>query len=493
MKKQAAILLFVLLFACTPEQPEVPEGPEEEEVVDDPGQEEGKDNEDEPQGYSPSETDVWALVDKESYGLDYIYDRSSVPELHISISDEQWQTLLDAFDADNATTEQVHADLSFCRDGITTTVMDSGLRLKGNVFSRRRPQSGSGRFQHVHYQVNFHKFNKDDAHSVHGCRKISFKWFKDDPSYVREILAYDIFRDAKVWTASLNTYCKLYITVGNASEKYLGVYDAIEHLDEQYLKSRKALFGSAKGNLWKARYGASFAHVQDDFGADLGDGVEHRYELKTNTEQYPAAYDQIQDFIKNYTTLRDDEFHTWVSSHVDVPLLLRTYAVIVATGFWDDYWCDSNNFYFYFNSTDGHDYTFYYIPYDCDNTFGIGNGGLEYAALAPATQDPFKWGHTSNPLITRLLKFDDFAEIYRAELLRMIDPDKGIMDPESAIAKVKDLQRMIKGLTDNDTGEDCTVVDKVPSWSCTDYKLISGGQNYNFFKVKEKSLKEYLL
>ena len=85
-----------------------------------------------------------------------------------------------------------------------------------------------------------------------------------------------------------------------------------------------------------------------------------------------------------------------------MPLLLRTYAVLVAVGNGDECWCGSNNFYLYFNSTDVHDYKCYYIPYDCDNTFGIGKKECLYAAGgSPATQNPFEWGHPDNPLVAR--------------------------------------------------------------------------------------------
>ena len=492
MKKFVTLFLAALLLACNPDSIIPVVDPNPVPVVPEDSDPNPETDPDPDPGYVPDETDVFALINKEKYGLDYVFDRSTLEEVHITVSQSEWDTLLAAFDSNSATTRQIHADYKFVKNGVSKTIQDGGLRLKGNVYSRRRPQSssGSGRFQHVHYQANFRKFVKDDDHTLQGCRKIYMKWFKDDPSYVREILAYDLYKDAKVWTASFNTYCKMYIKVGDGSEKYLGIYDMIEHLDEEYLKARKELFGSSKGYLWKARYGASFAHLVDDFGADLDDGVEHRYELKTNVEDYDNAYSQIQDFIRNYTTLREEEFHTWVADHVDIPLLMRTYAVTVAVGLWDDYWCDNNNFYFYFNSTDPTDYKFYLIPYDCDNTFGIGNAGVLPAGANPAAQDPYKWGKTSNPLMTRLLRFDDYKEIYRKELLRITDPDCGIMYPDCAIKKVQALQGMIKGLVANDTGEDGSMSDSVPSWSPTNYKLISGGNNYNFFRVKANSFND---
>ena len=45
---------------------------------------------------------------------------------------------------------------------------------------------------------------------------------------------------------------------------------------------------------------------------------------------------------------------------MDIPLFLKTYAVNLVVGMWDDYWANGNNFYFYF-APNG---KAYFIPYD---------------------------------------------------------------------------------------------------------------------------------
>lgn len=447
-------------------------------------------------GYEPDETDPYALCDLEKYGIDYVYDRSVLPELHLKVTEEQWNELLAAFDHFNGTIKQIKADATYIKGDEVTQIPEIGLRLKGNTYSRRRPMDNGGHLHHCHYQVNFRKWVKDDEHTLHGARKIYLKWFKDDPTYVREILAYDTFMAAKIWTASFNTYCMLYLQREGHSEKYLGIYNMIEHLDEEFLKTRKALFGNAKGNLWKCRSGASFRSTSGSFGPDRNiDGVEYTYELKTNQdtdEDYNAAKDQIDDFITKYNKLQGDEFHDWVSTHMDVPLFLRTYAAFVAVGFWDDYWNNNNNLYVYFNSTDKEDYTFYIIPYDCDNTFGIGDVNSKPAGANPAGTDPYNWGKSDNPLVVKLLKYEDFREIYTAELLRTVNEANGIADYTHEIQRVRDLQAMIAGKTANDTGEDQSVSDNVPDWSSAGkYKLLSGSVGTNFFLTKEASIQKY--
>lgn len=57
---------------------------------------------------------------------------------------------------------------------------------------------------------------------------------------------------------------------------------------------------------------------------------------------------------------------------------LKTYAIRnVTVGMWDDYWSNSNNYYFYFDAAG----KFYFIPYDYDNTLGtsllMANSGIQ--------------------------------------------------------------------------------------------------------------------
>ena len=506
MKKISRILSILLtllalaglvMVSCTPE--DIIETPDEEQEQGGDNDDDEPDDPDEPDNPDDDEidpnADPYSYINTEKYGQDYLYDPLYLPEMHLSVTQSEWDDLLAAFDANNATTKQIHANLKFVKGSDVIRVNDIGLRLKGNVYSRKRPQSAnSGRFKHVHYQLNLGKWVKDndEAQSINGAQKICLKWFKDDPTYVREILVYNLFKDAGVWTASYNQYCQLYISVAGTAEKYLGIYDMIEHLDKQYLKSRKKLFGSSKGFLWKLRNGVTFNKTNDNIGADLDDGKEYTYELKTKTDSLGYAKTQLNDFISHYNKLEGEQFHEWVQEHMDVPLFLRTYAVIVAVGLWDDYWNDGNNSYCYFNSTDPTNYKFYFIPYDCDNTLGIGNSGCGTAGKYPASCDPYNWGPSWRPLVYKLLQYSDFKAIYTAELLRMVDPAEGIMDFDHATLKVKKLQSLINGKVANDTNEDTSMYDAPPSWSSADktYYLLKNSSD-NFFKAKAASFDKF--
>jgi hypothetical protein len=89
------------------------------------------------------------------------------------------------------------------------------------------------------------------------------------------------------------------------------------------------------------------------------------------------------------------------------------------------------------------------------------------------------------------MKYDDFREIYRAELMRMIDPSNGFMDYDSAVARIRDWHSRIQGMTSNDTGDGMEIKDRPASWgNHPEYRLLDPDPNVNFFKVKAETIKK---
>ena len=264
----------------------------------------------------------------------------------------------------------------------------------------------------------------------------------------------------------------------------------IEPIDDDFLKERKSKFSSTKGNLWKCRYGATLNDTGADIGADLDDGVEHTYELKTNTDDLAGAKAQLLDFITNLRSKSGDDLKNWIGSHCDVPLLLKTYAVNVACGMWDDYWNNCNNYYIYFDSTDKSSYKFYFLPYDYDNTLGTSTQcGAQNDA---GRQDPLNWGDSSkNPLIYKILQISEFRELYKQELLELCASSKRLFYYDASMERIRNWHKLISEYIDNDTGEDCQLEDKPASWgNHGEYRLLEMGGN-NYFQVKTSSINKY--
>ena len=424
-------------------------------------------------------------------GLSYIFDIAALPEIHVKISLSEWNRLLTCYDADQNTEEYIHCDATFTKEGKTHAIQDAGLRLRGNT-SRRRPEGNGGEqhkaegtdWRHVHFMLNLRKFVKDDAHTIGGVRKIHLKWSKDDATYVREQYCFNLFRRYGIEAGLRSSYCRLWLHVeGDKQETYYGVYTMLEAVDEEYLENRLSLFGSADHNLWKCAYGAGLNSTNDgDFWSDDNVGTRNPpYVLKTNTKNFEAAKEQLKDFILKLNGKTGDSFKTWIQQVTDVELLLKTYAVNVAVGMWDDYWCNSNNYYIYFNSSDKYDYKFFFIPYDYDNTLGTSN------MIDAGRQDPLNWGDNSRKLIRKILDYPEWRAIYIKALNELCASDD-LFKMEGSVARVKGWQTMISPYVANDTGEDMKIEDKPASWgNHHEYRVMDTGSN-NFFKVKASSI-----
>ena len=428
-------------------------------------------------------------------GYDYVWDDEVLPEVHLSVSLAEWNRLLALYDANAFTTQYVQATLSFVKDGETTVIDNVGLRLKGNT-SRRRPEGSYGQmhqrdntdWHHAHFGVNLRKFADDDAHTIQGVRKLHLKWFKDDPAYVREVFCYELFRRAGVWTAVRDNYCRLWLHVeGDSKEAYYGVYELMEPIDKHYLKDRKNRFGSNKGYLWKCRNSAAgLNNPNGDIWYDDDTDDRHAYTLETQTEEFDSARVQLVDFMNKLNGLNDNEFYTWIQQVADVDLLLKTYAVNVAVGMWDDYWNNANNYYIYFNGKGLTGYKFFFIPYDYDNTLGTSlRCGVQDDA---GRQNPLNWGNNNNRLIARILRFNDFKQKYITYLKELIDAPNALMDRASSQARIRSWQQRIEPYVNNDTGEDTAIEDKPASWgNHSEYRLLKNGSD-NFFTVKAASI-----
>lgn len=428
-------------------------------------------------------------------GVKYIWDESVIPEITIEVSVEQWNNLLKAYDKNQHTEEYVHCNVRYRKGSEETYIEDAGLRLRGNT-SRVRPEGNHGQMHQTdntdwrkcHFGLNFRKFVKDDKHEIKGVRKLHLKWFKEDPSHVRELFCYDLFRRAGIWTALQDVYCRVWVHVeGDSKPAYYGVYNMLERADNHYVKRRVAKFGSDEGNLWKCVVGADFKSIDaGKIGPDDPDR-DYPYELKENEGTFEEAAAQLKNFILNVSQLNDEDFYKWIQRVCDVELLLKTYAVNVAVGMWDDHWNNSNNFYIYFNSNSTKDYKFFFIPYDYDNTLGTSH--VCGAQTDSGRHDPYKWGN-QGILIERLMKFDDFRKIYRNELLRVTNPANGLMDYEAATARIKAWHDRIREYVYNDTGDGMEIKDRPASWgNHHEYRLLDPDPDVNFFKVKAETIR----
>lgn len=466
------------------------------------------------------------LSESRKESLDFIYSTKSVADINITISQEQWNKLLSDYDQNNKNEECVHADFKMKKAGVEWKIDDIGFRLRGNT-SRIRPQRESGEFQQAHFKLDFEEFSETDK-KLSGCMKgINLKRFKDDPTYSREIYCYNYFRDCGIWTSPRASYAHLFITITDYKESEgtetsensaktknktldYGIYAMIEEINKQFLAGRKSKddagdFTDNKGNLWKCTYTngkADFADTEDyKFGIEnisLNESESERYtyDLKADKKKFDEAKTQLQNFITELNGLSDSDttaIKSFYESKMDADLFIKTYAINVILGMDDDYWQNSNNFYFYFDKGG----KAYFIPYDYDNTLGTN------CFADTATKNPLEWGGDSTaPLITKLLKVPEYMEKYKEYLLQYSGAESGFEASKSK-ERIQTWQEMISPyISSSDlyygkSGTTSEFEDSVASWcsncsSGTNYKLLSGSDSENYFKAKASSIKSWI-
>jgi spore coat protein CotH len=218
---------------------------------------------------------------------------------------------------------------------------------------------------------------------------------------------------------------------------------------------------------------------------DQDNGINYTYEFKGDEEDFEAAKIQLGDFMQKLNGKSDESFYKWINEVCDVELLLKTYAVNVALGMWDDMWNNGNNYYLYFNTTDQYDYEVFFIPYDYDNSIGTSSHcGVQSDA---GRQDPYNWGD-SGLLMERMMKFNDFKQIYKDALKELADPANDLFHMNASVPRIKAWQEKISPYVSNDTGEDMWIEDKPAGWgNHGEYRLMDTGSN-NFFKVKTETI-----
>jgi hypothetical protein len=287
-----------------------------------------------------------------------------------------------------------------------------------------------------------------DHGAVHlaGMTCINLKSMYNDPSQMREALAWRLFRQAGV-PAARHTYAKLALDA-----TYYGLFSVIEQVDKRFLKDH---FGdNDRGNLYKAYCGdvgcATLEHRTGPDGDDSGRQyytatADRTYRLKTNEDDPGAStYDDLAQFIRtiNGTGIKGgderfgtDAFRESVDGIMNARAFLRWAAVNLLLGSWDNYYATPSNYYLYNSGHQGdeHDFMdvpyFTFIPWDYDNCLGIDYFGTkwQYTDIVdwPGNTRHYYREHATSriPLVQNLLLNQDYRQYYLDYLEFLLDTE----------------------------------------------------------------------
>lgn len=448
--------------------------------------------------------------------IDEIFDLNQVTNITVTLDVTEWNKFLDDYDQLSYNEEIVQASLSIKAYGKTESFDKVGFGLRGNS-SRRRAEGSlhqphdpvNPEWRHAHFKLDLNHYVPGQDYK--GVSKLILKWFKNDGTRVKEIYSYDLFRQFGVLTAPRASYAHLTIQIreadGSLTVAPYGAYEMIEGLNDEYLTARQqnGTFQDAGGFLFKCVGGADL--VPPTFGIQYVIGVErvqlpplpseiYRYDLKTRKADLVQAKAVFMDFVDKLNNLNDADFAAWIPTVMDIDTFLKTYAVNVAVGMWDDYWFMANNFYLYFEPTG----KVWFIPYDYDNSLGTGSMGW----FDPGLRSVINWGEgAERPLTMRLLSIPQYLDKYRTYLRQLVDPNRDLFDPDKSLARVHGWRSLIRSAALNDVTLNTQSAnldsdsptwdeDSPPGWGkLTPYKVLTGDDNElgpapNYFKVRKK-------
>jgi hypothetical protein len=241
-----------------------------------------------------------------------------------------------------------HADLTF--EGMP--FKDIAARYKGSAtYSPRSIAAGKNSLK-----LDLNKFVK--GQKLAGVSTLNFHNAIADPSWLNEVLAYRLYRDAGV-PAPRTAYVRVHLTVpGTYDRRYSGLYVLVENIDSNFVRAR---FPTDEGAVLKP--------VSVNLFSDLGDVWDDRYHqtYDPKTDLTDAEKARIIAFCRLVTHATDADFSARIAGFVDLDQFSRYFAVVAWLNNWDSILDRGQNFYMWLNPATG---KFLFIPWDQDHSFG---------------------------------------------------------------------------------------------------------------------------
>jgi len=332
------------------------------------------------------------------------------------------------------------ADLVLESGAVKTTILDVGVRMRGNTSRQEICGTDGVIYQPCHLKISFKATFDDDLYDLSqfvafkhtwtasalserkdrdflGMEKMDLKYLPRNVydqvayTYSQEIYVYDRFRAAGI----MAPYAKWStVTLTDPASAYTCAYEVIEDIDKPFLKKRTA---DDKGDLYKCVWGASegtSAYTGADLarsgavtsatnasGYDCGTriatgriGVEDNYngyhpcyQLKTNDSGEASDFSKMANYIDMMATCRYNKgTQDMLNRVLEVDEFLKMEAISYLFGNFDDQRNNANNYFLYFAPMTG---KATYIPYDWDWCLGAdcGNDVVSWLPLRTAGLD----------------------------------------------------------------------------------------------------------
>ncbi len=290
-----------------------------------------------------------------------------------------------------------------------------GVRKKGFIGSLSRSKPA--------LKLKFDKYI--EGQRLSGLRRMTLNNTRQDPSYINQCFAYQVFAAAGVQAPRCN-FAQVSVNGEN-----LGLYVHVESIKKPFLARN---FYRGDGNLYEGTL------------ADFRPGLMGPFERKNNSDDLDRSdLEAVLDALQ----VSDAELVEALGAHIDLDAFFTFWATEVLLGHWDGHTGNTNNVYLYHNPEND---LFYFIPWGADqlltdeHPFGISAGVAGVYATSALARRLFVHAPTRQIYVERVLELLDtvwneaalLAEINRmaAIIAPYLDP---VQDAEfsSAVAQAR--------------------------------------------------------
>jgi len=354
------------------------------------------------------------IVEYSKGQTDPLFDQQNIASVKVLISTDTIAWLYNNVTSDRYFT----ATMVYENGSISDTVRQVGFRLRGNTSRYSRKKS---------FNISFNTFQQ--GRRYRGVKKLNLNGQHNDPTMVRQKLFYDIWNKLGL-PQRRTSFVKVFL-----NENYYGLYTSLEEMDNDWLTR---VYGVNIGNLYKCVYPADLVYLGNNQQTykNLNNGTASGgrvYELEPNAVE--DNYAGLVKLIRNIHEATGNQAEQKLREVLNVEMYLKAMALDVATGHWDNYGYNKNNFYLHHNPfTDKFDF----ISYDTDNTFGV-----DWVNIDWAQRSVVNWNHPTDPrpLANRVLNVPDFRFRYYTYLDSI---SCNVLHPFHINAKIDSMQTFVR-------------------------------------------------
>ena len=335
-----------------------------------------------------------------------VYKDNHVLQIEMKISRDSWEQMQPQRDksARGNGRADFNNEFNYAKANLTIDGQpfpDAGLRFKGNS-SYRSSRRGLKR----PLKIDTNRFIK--GQKLHGRTKLNLSNAFLDSAFMKEKLAYGLYREAGLPTPQTGWANVVLSIEGIAEKKPLGIYVVIEQMDERYLKEN--LQGDPQQSL------LTKPESLDDWEY-LGNEPDayQQYNIKfgkTNTQ----TIQRFMETMKLIHTASDQEFAEKIQDYVDLESLAGYLAATSLLANIDSYIGMPHNYYLLLNDPKD---KLQLLPWDVNEAFGTFT--LFGQAEQLANWEINRPWIARRKLLERLFETETFPKLYRNALTQLME------------------------------------------------------------------------